>query len=72
MEAAGISIDELDMIVTNSALLDKSGNIARDEIPIREKSKIMQLPSPPLHLAHTYSGYYASSFDSRVVLAIDC
>lgn len=69
LQTAGISIDDLDIIVTNSALKDSSSDIAKLEIPIKDKSKIFSMSSH--HMAHAYSTYFASPFTESAVLIID-
>ncbi|CAK7079313.1 carbamoyltransferase C-terminal domain-containing protein [Tissierella sp.] len=71
LETACISIDDVDIVVTNSALQDNSSEIAKGEIPIKDKSKIKSISTPSHHMAHAYSTYFASPFNESAILVID-
>jgi carbamoyltransferase len=71
LDAAGIGIDDLDAVVANRPLGD--GGIRRTlrELPIRDKSKVHELPVPSHHLAHAATAYYSSPFESSAILVVD-
>jgi carbamoyltransferase len=71
LDVAGIGIDDLDLVVGNRPLGD--GGIRRilRELPIRDKSKVRELPVPSHHLAHAAATYYSSPFDDAAILVVD-
>ena len=71
LDTADIGIDDLDLVVANRPLGD--GGIRRTlrELPIRDKSKVRELPMPSHHLAHAATAYYSSGFDDSAILIID-
>ncbi len=71
LETADIGIDELDAVVANRPLGD--GGIWRTlrELPIRDKSKVHELPVPSHHLTHAATAYYTSPFESAAILVVD-
>nr|WSW64603.1 carbamoyltransferase [Streptomyces sp. NBC_00998] len=71
LDAAGIGIDDVDIVVGNRPLDDGSVERILRELPIRDKSKIHSLPMPSHHLSHAYAGYLASPFDEAAVLVVD-
>ncbi len=71
LDEAKLSIDDLDLIVGNIACNDVSLELLRKCLPIKNKSKIIQLPNPSHHLAHAYNSYYASGFKDAAVLVAD-
>jgi carbamoyltransferase len=71
LDAAGIGIDDLELVVGNRPLNDGSYRRLLRELPIRDKSKIRELPAPSHHLAHAYGGYFASPFEDAAVLVVD-
>lgn len=71
LDAAGIGIDDLDLVVGNRPLNDGSARRLLRELPIRDKAKIVELPAPSHHLAHAYAGYFASPFEDAAVLVVD-
>jgi carbamoyltransferase len=71
LEAAGIGIDDLDLVVGNRPLNDGSARRLRRDLPIRDKSKIRELPAPSHHLAHACAGYFPSPFEEAAVLVVD-
>jgi carbamoyltransferase len=71
LDTAGIGIDDLDLVVGNRPLNDGSARRLLRDLPIKDKSKICELPMPSHHLAHAYSGYFASPFDDAAVLVVD-
>ncbi|WP_058042244.1 carbamoyltransferase [Streptomyces roseifaciens] len=71
LDAAGIGIDDVDLVVGNRPLGDEAEERILRELPIRDKSKIHSLPMPSHHLAHAYAGYLASPFDEAAVLVVD-
>lgn len=71
LDAVGIGIDDLDLVVGNRPLGDGAvWRIAR-ELPIRDKSKIHAIPLPSHHLAHAATTFYTSSFEESAVLVVD-
>jgi len=71
LDAAGVGIDELDLVVGNRPLRDGAVERLRRELPIRDKTKIRSLPLPSHHLAHAYCGYFTSPFEDAAVLVVD-
>jgi carbamoyltransferase len=71
LDAAGIGIDEVDLVVGNRPVDDGSVGRLLAELPIRDKNRLYSLPMPSHHLAHAYAGYLASPFDSAAVLVVD-
>jgi carbamoyltransferase len=71
LDAAGIGIDDVDVVVGNRPMGDGAREHLLQELPIRDKSKIHSLPMPSHHLAHAYAGYLASPFDGAAVLVVD-
>ncbi|MFI8192203.1 carbamoyltransferase [Streptomyces sp. NPDC085946] len=71
LDAAGIGIDDVDLVVGNRPLGDGARERILRELPIRDKSKIHSLPLPSHHLTHAYAGYLASPFDEAAVLVVD-
>ena len=71
LDAAGIGIDDVDVVVGNRPLGDGARERIMRELPIRDKSKIHSLPLPSHHLTHAYAGYLASPFDDAAVLVVD-
>lgn len=71
LDAAGIGIDDVDVVVGNRPLGDEARDRILRELPIRDKSKIHGLPMPSHHLTHAYAGYLASPFDEAAVLVVD-
>jgi carbamoyltransferase len=71
LDAAGIGIDDLDLVVGNRPLNDGSARRLLRDLPIRDKSKIRELPMPSHHLAHAYSCYFASPFPESAILVVD-
>ncbi|MEY9952962.1 carbamoyltransferase [Leifsonia sp. EB34] len=71
LDAAGASIDELDLVIGNRPLGDGAvGRILR-ELPIRDKGKVRALPHPGHHLGHASVAYYPSGFEEAAVLVVD-
>lgn len=71
LDAAGIGIDDVDIVVGNRPLDDGSAGRILAELPIRDKDKVYALPAPSHHLTHAYAGYIAAPFDSAAVLVVD-
>ncbi|MDT9683059.1 carbamoyltransferase C-terminal domain-containing protein [Streptomyces sp. TRM76323] len=71
LDAAGIGIDDVDVVVGNRPLGDEARERILRELPIRDKSKVHSLPMPSHHLTHAYAGYLASPFDEAAVLVVD-
>ncbi len=71
LDAAGIGLDDLDLVVGNCATKDVSVDLLRNTLPIKNKNKIIQLPDPSHHLAHAYNAYYASGFKESAVFVVD-
>ncbi|MFD7133632.1 carbamoyltransferase [Streptomyces sp. NPDC059894] len=71
LDAAGIGIDDIDVVVGNRPLGDGARERILKELPIRDKSRIHSLPLPSHHLTHAYAGYLASPFDEAAVLVVD-
>lgn len=71
LEAAGIGLDELDLIVTDKAEHNYAVDLLRRELPIKDKSKIIAMPFPSHHLAHAYSVFYCSPFEESAIIVAD-
>jgi carbamoyltransferase len=71
LDAAGIGIDEVDLVVGNRPLGDGAVWRLLRELPIKDKSRIRELPFPSHHLAHAVTAFYCSPFDEAAVLVID-
>ncbi|MGG2460284.1 carbamoyltransferase [Streptomyces sp. RGM 3693] len=71
LEAADLSVDDLDLVVGNKSIYDNALKRMLLEFPIKDKSKLRILPAPSHHLAHAYSAYFASPFDDAAVLVVD-
>lgn len=71
LDAAGIGLDDVDVVVGNRPLDDGSQERILRELPVRDKSKIHSLPMPAHHLSHAYAGYLASPFEEAAVLVVD-
>ena len=71
LDAAGIRLDEVDLVVGNRPWEDGSVGRLLAELPIRDKNRLHGLPMPSHHLTHAYAGYLASPFDSAAVLVVD-
>lgn len=70
LDYANISIDDLDLIIVDSAMEDKL-DIALEEIPIKDKSKIHSIPKPSHHLSHAYATYFSTTFKHAGILIVD-
>ncbi|OGR22689.1 MAG: hypothetical protein A2277_00435 [Desulfobacterales bacterium RIFOXYA12_FULL_46_15] len=71
LDAAGVGIDEVDLVLGNKAAEDHSLQLLREELPIKDKNKILQLPEPSHHLAHAYSTYFCSPFEESAIMVVD-
>jgi carbamoyltransferase len=71
LDAAGIGVDDLDLVVGNRPLGDGAVHRIARELPIRDKAKIRALPCPSHHLAHACTTYYTSPFDDAAILVVD-
>jgi carbamoyltransferase len=71
LDTADVGIDDLDLVVGNRPLGDGSIRRIQRELPIRDKSKIRELPLPAHHLAHAAVAFYPSTFDEAAVLIVD-
>ncbi|MEV6976022.1 carbamoyltransferase C-terminal domain-containing protein [Kitasatospora sp. NPDC093806] len=71
LDAVGIGIDDLDLVVGNRPLGDGSVRRILRELPIRDKSKIHAIPLPSHHLAHAAVTFYTSPFEDAAVLVVD-
>jgi carbamoyltransferase len=71
LDAAGIGIDDLDLVVGNRPLGDGAVWRILRELPIKDKSKVHAFPLPSHHLAHAAATYYTSPFDDAAVLIVD-
>jgi carbamoyltransferase len=71
LDAAGIGIDDLDLVVGNRPLGDGAVWRILRELPIKDKSKIRAFPFPSHHLAHAATTYYTSPWDEAAVLVVD-
>jgi len=71
LEAAGIGIDDLDLLVLDHALTPVDLNFLRRMIPMKDKSRIRALPHPSHHLAHAATVHFTSGFDEAAILVAD-
>ncbi|MFI9010020.1 carbamoyltransferase [Actinosynnema sp. NPDC053489] len=71
LDAAGVGIDEVDLVVGNRPLHDGAVRRLLRELPIRDKSKVRELPPPSHHLAHAYCAYATAPFDDTAILVVD-
>jgi carbamoyltransferase len=71
LEAAGIGIDDLDLLVIDHALTPVDLTFLSRMIPMKDKRRIRALPHPSHHLAHASTVYHASGFDEAAVLVAD-
>src|SRR5262249_34837354 len=55
LAAAGIGLDDVDIVVGNRPLDDGSVGRILAELPIRDKDRVHSLPLPSHHLAHAYA-----------------
>ncbi len=71
LDAAGVGIDDLDLVIGNRPLGDGAvWRIVRD-LPIKDKSKVRELPLPGHHLGHAACAFYPSGFEQAAVLVVD-
>ncbi|MFD4014588.1 carbamoyltransferase [Streptomyces albidoflavus] len=71
LETVGIGIDDIDLVVGNRPIGDGAAQRIANELPIKDKSKIYQLPMPSHHLAHASVAYHTSPFEDAAVLIVD-
>jgi carbamoyltransferase len=71
LEAAGIGIDEADVVVGTRPSDDGSVGRLLTVLPMKDKARLYALPMPSYHLAHAYAGFLASPFGSAAVLVAD-
>jgi carbamoyltransferase len=71
LDAAGIGIDDLDLVVGNRPLGDGGVRRILRELPLRDKSRIREFPVPSHHLAHAATTYYCSPFEDAAILVVD-
>ncbi|MEU7824295.1 carbamoyltransferase C-terminal domain-containing protein [Catellatospora sp. NPDC049133] len=71
LDAADVGIDDLDLVVGNRPLGDGAVWRIRRDLPIRDKSKIRELPLPGHHLGHASVAFYPSGFEQAAVLVVD-
>ncbi len=71
LEAVGIGLDDLDLVVGNRPLNDGAVQRIARELPIKDKSKIRALPMPSHHLTHAYAAYFCSPFNDAAILIVD-
>jgi carbamoyltransferase len=71
LDAAGIGIDDLDLLVIDHALTPVDLDFLRRMIPMKEKQRIRSLPHPSHHLAHAATVYHTSGYEDAAVLVAD-
>src|ERR1043165_106056 len=71
LDAVGAGLDDVDLVVGNRPLGDGAVRRIRRELPIKDKSKVRELPLPGHHRAHAAVAYYPSGFDEAAVLVVD-
>jgi carbamoyltransferase len=71
LDAAGIGMDDLDLIVMDHAVEPVNIDSLASLLPIRDRSKVRSIPHPSHHTAHAYSAYFCSPFEESAVLVAD-
>lgn len=71
LDAAGIGMDDLDLIVVDHALEPVNVESLASLLPIRDHSKVRSIPHPSHHTAHAYSTYFCSPFEESAILVAD-
>ncbi len=71
LDAAGIGIDDLDLLVIDHALTPVDLPFLQRMIPMKDKQRIRALPHPSHHLAHATTVFHTSGFDEAAVLVAD-
>ena len=71
LDAEGIGIDDLDLIVADHAVEPVNTGSLAAILPVKDKSKIRAIPHPSHHLAHAYSAHFCSPFPESAVLVAD-
>lgn len=71
LEAAGIGIDDLDLMVIDHALTPVDLDFLRRMVPMKDKRRIRSLPHPSHHLAHAATVFGTSGFEDAAVLVAD-
>ena len=71
LDAGGIGIDDLDLLVIDHALTPVDLGFLRRMIPMKDKQRIRSLPHPSHHLAHAATVYHTSGFEEAAVLVAD-
>ena len=71
LDAAGIGMDDLDLIVVDHALEPVNVDSLASLLPIRDRSKVRSIPHPSHHTAHAYSTYFCSPFEESAILVAD-
>jgi len=71
LDAAGIGIDDLDLVVIDHALTPVDLDFLRRMVPMRDKQRIRSLPHPSHHLAHAATVFGTSGFEEAAVLVAD-
>ena len=71
LDAEGIGLDDLDLIVVDHALEPVNTDSLASLLPIRDRSKVRSIPHPSHHTAHAYSTYFCSPFEESAVLVAD-
>lgn len=70
LEFAKIQIDDVELFVCGRSIKSCRNDVLR-YIPVKDKNKIIEVPIPSHHLAHAYSAYCASDFESGITVVID-
>ena len=70
LEAVGIGIDDVDLFVVGRSIFSAKESVVQS-LPIKDKSKIVEIPLPNHHLAHAYSAYFCSPYKESAILVID-
>lgn len=71
LRAAGVGLDDLDLVVGNRPLDDESVARLSRELPVRDATRIRSLPMPSHHLAHAYASFVASPYSEAAILVVD-
>ena len=71
LDAVGIGIDDLDLIVADNAVEPVNVSSLQAVLPVKDKTKIRALPHPSHHLAHAHSAFWCSPFAESAILVAD-
>ncbi len=70
LETTQIGIDDVSLFVIGRSIISAKESTLQS-LPIKDKSKIVEIPFPNHHLAHAYSTYFCSPYKESAILVID-